>query len=77
MKHRPKFSDLCQCIVNACQAAEPINGASVTLNLEAANNLARALPPREFQIFDIQQTGRDAFAVRLRGDQPSPPTPTT
>ena len=32
MKHLPKFSELCQCLVNACQAAEPTPAPTVNLD---------------------------------------------
>ncbi|MEK0451171.1 MAG: hypothetical protein RL088_3439 [Verrucomicrobiota bacterium] len=77
MKHIPKFTDLCQCLVNACQAAGPIKGASVTLTEEAATHLAIHLPTREFEMFDIQHAGPKTFSVRLRDNQPQPQPPTT
>lgn len=65
-QHLPKFSDTTQALINACQAAEVVKGASVTITEEAANRMATLLPSREFQLFDIQHAGPKTFTVTLK-----------
>jgi hypothetical protein len=62
---RPKYSSGTMALINACQAVETVKGASVTITLETTSSMA-LLPPREFQLFDIQHSGPKIFTVKLK-----------
>lgn len=72
MKHQPKYTDLCQCLINACQATERIQGVILNVTLDGASRITRTLTDRELQLFDFRETGGGTFTVRLRDDQPQP-----
>lgn len=66
MKHTPKYADITQSLINACQACNVIPGASVTVTEETANRMAITMNPREFQLFDIQHSWPKTFTVTLK-----------
>ena len=63
---RPKYSQTCQILLNALIAADQIGGLSVVATQDTANHITRVLPPKEFQLFNITQVGRDQFEFRLK-----------
>lgn len=64
--NRLKHSQSCQILINALIAADQIKGLSVLATLDTMNHLTRTLPPKEFQLFDIKQVGRDQFEVKMK-----------
>ncbi len=63
---RPKYHHVTQALINACQAAESVKGASVTITEDTANKMATSMNPQEFQLFDIQHAGPKTFTVTLK-----------
>jgi hypothetical protein len=61
-----KYTPRTLALINACQAAEAIPGAAVVLTQDAASKITRQLPPREFQLFDIQNAGPKTFTITLK-----------
>lgn len=75
MAQGPKYGAHAQILINALQASEMIDGLKITATLDAANCIARNTKRSEMKLFDFADNGDGTFTVRLRDDQPQPPTP--
>lgn len=63
---QPKYSSLCQSLINAVQAAETVDGVFVVVNQAAAAKFTTHLTPNEFQLFDINHHSNGFFQVNLK-----------
>jgi len=69
-RHTPKYSILAQCLINACQAAELIPGASVVITEQSWKEMAGKMVDSDRAIFNAVSIG-DHCAITLSHENPN------